>query len=531
MKLYPYQEAAVNSLWEYFAISTGNPIIALPTGSGKSLIIAEFLRRAYSLYADQRVLMLTHVKELIAQNFARLLQLWPTAPAGIYSAGLNRKDLHHSILYCGIASIAKHAATLGKVDLVLVDECHLVSPRSEAQYFTFLETLRAANPHLKVIGLSATPYRLGLGHLMEGGLFTDVCFDLTGREAFNNLVNEGYLAPLVTKRTYQEIDTSEIHLRGGEFVQQELQLVIDKENITEAAVKEILYYGADRKHWLIFAAGVEHAKHVADCLSLNGISAASVHSLLSDEDRDSILRDFKSGKIRAVVNNNILTTGFDFPGIDLIGVLRPTASAVLWIQMLGRGTRPAPEKKDCLVLDFAGNTRRLGPINDPVLPRRKGEKSPGQAPVKVCEACLTYNHASARVCAHCGAEFPRQLNLSTTAYTEEVMAKSEPSIQPFKVDKVTYTKHTKPGRMPSMQVSYYCGLRLFREWVCFEHAGFARKKSHDWWRFRSSLEPPHTIDEAIEMAEALPTPKSIQVWINTKYPEVLGYEFQNFATV
>lgn len=525
MILRPYQKEAVASVWEYFTHHDGNPILALPTGTGKSLISAELLRQAFAAWPEQRILLLTHVKELLEQNFEKLLKLWPTAPAGIYSAGLKRRDHQTQIVMAGIASVAKKAQLFGKVDLVLVDECHLISPKSATMYGQFLAALKEVNPLLKVVGLTATAYRLGLGHLTEGSLFTDVCYDLTSRDAFNRLVADGYLAPLVTKRTYSELDVSGVHLSGGEYVLKELQHAVDRDAVTEAAVQEMVHYGKDRKHWLVFASGVEHSEHVAECLQAHGVTAVALHSEISSEERASILADFKSGKIQAVTNNNILTTGFDHPGIDMIGVLRPTQSTGLWVQMLGRGTRPCAGKTNCLVLDFAGNTRRLGPINDPVLPRKKGEKGPGQAPVRVCEVCLTYNFASARVCVECGAEFPREHKLATTAYTDEVMASSAPVVEVFKVDHMSYAVHQKPGRPPSLKATYYCGLRIFNEWVCFEHEGYAKHKAHEWWKERSAEAPPETSEEAKTQAPALRVPKTISVWINTKYPEVKGYGF------
>lgn len=525
MILRPYQREAVASVWGYFTHHSGNPLIALPTGTGKSLVAADLLRQAFAAWPDQRILLLTHVKELLEQNFEKLLRLWPTAPAGLYSAGLKRRDTHCAITLCGIASVANKASLFGKIDLILVDECHLISPTAATMYSQFIGALKEVNPLLKVVGLTATPYRLGLGHLTEGTLFTDVCYDLTSRDAFNQLVADGYLAPLVTKRTYSELDVSDVHLSGGEYVLKELQRAVDRDSVTEAAVQEMVYYGRNRKHWLVFASGVEHSEHVAECLRHHGVTAVALHSEVSAEERASILADFKSGRIQAVTNNNILTTGFDHPGIDLIGILRPTQSTGLWVQMLGRGTRPCAGKTNCLVLDFAGNTRRLGPINDPVLPRKKGEKGPGQAPVRVCEACLTYNPASARFCSECGAEFPREHKLATTAYTEEVMASSVPQIETFKVDHMSYAIHQKPGRPPSLKATYFCGLRVFNEWVCFEHEGYAKHKAHSWWKERSAEEPPETSAAAAALAPALRTPKSINVWINTKYPEVKSYDF------
>lgn len=525
MKLRPYQTATVEAIWNYFQESAGNPLVALPTGTGKSVIIAEFLRQAFSAWEDQRVLVLTHVKELLSQNLEKLLTLWPTAPAGVYSAGLGRRDLASKILFCGIASIAKHAETLGKIDLVLIDECHLVSHREETQYQTLLGALVAANPLLKVIGFTATPYRLGLGHLTEGGIFTDVCYDLTGREAFNQLVREGYLAPLITKKATHELDVSSVAIRGGEYAQKELQECVDKETVTIAAVQELLYYGEDRQHWLLFASGVEHAQHIAEILGRFGVSTGVVHASCPSEERASILARFKSGELRAVVNNNLLTTGFDFPAIDLIGILRPTKSPGLWVQMLGRGTRPCEGKLNCLVLDFAGNTRTLGPINDPVLPQKKGTKGGGTAPVRLCEKCGTYQHASVRICEACGHEFPREHRLATTAYADAVMAPSMPEVQRFPVTNVSYSAHRKPGRPASLQVSYYCGLRLFREWVCLEHTGFPRRKATLWWQERTDTPPPETVEAAAQMASGLRVPRHIGVRLDTKYPEVVSHEF------
>lgn len=525
MQLRDYQNAAVESIYRYFAEKDGNPLLALPTGTGKSLIIGDFLRRAFTQYSDQRVLVVTHVAELLVQNLDKLTTLWPTAPAGVYSAGLKRRDLHLPILFCGIASIFRQVDKLGRIDLVIVDECHLISHKAETMYGQFLAALKIVNPHLKVIGLSATPYRLGLGHLMEGNIFTDVCFDLTSRDAFNQLIQDGWLAPLVTKKTYQELDVSGVRTSGGEFVAHDLQRAVDIAAITQAAVEEIVYYGKDRKHWLIFASGIEHAQHIAECLDLHSIPCGVLTSHTTDAERYTLLQRYKAGSIRAMVNMNILTTGFDFPGIDLIGMLRPTKSAVLWIQALGRGTRPSPDKQNCLVLDFAGNTRRLGPINDPILPGKKGAKVGGQAPYRVCPTCRSYCHASARTCPDCGQEFPRETKLATTAYTDEVIAQSAPQVVPFKVDKVIYSIHEKTGKPPSLQVSYYCGLRLFREWVCVEHDGYAGRKAVEWWRARSGSKMPDTVKAAAEAAEHLPVPKTIDVWVNTKYPTVTNYVF------
>lgn len=546
MKLRDYQVAAVQSIFEYFHNGgEGNPIVALPTGTGKSVVLGEFIRQACVTYPNTRVMKLTHVKELVEQNLSKLQILWPSAPVGVYSAGLGRKDLGFPIVFGGVGTVAKATPDLfGRIDLLLIDECHLLSPKDGTMYQAIIAGLKGINPQLKVIGFTATQYRLGQGMLIsEGGLFTDVCFDLTGLDAFNWFFEQGYLAPLIPKRPGVELDISNVKIHGGEYKQNELQEAVDKTEVTYAAIQELLVYGGDRQHWLIFASGIEHSIHVAAMLDSVGVSATCVHSKMPDAERDANLAGFEQGKYRAMVNNGILTTGYDFPGIDLIGMLRPTQSPGLWVQMLGRGTRPvfapgfdlhttegrlaaiaAGPKQNCLVLDFAGNTRRLGPINDPVLPRARG-KGKGEAPVRICDNCGTYNHASVRFCSECGVEFPRELKISEYAGTDELIATKEVKTEVFKVDRVTYSEHRKDGRPATIQVCYFCGLRMFREWVCLEHEGYAGKRARDWWRERAQEEPPETTAEALKQLGGLIEPTHVRVWLKKPYDEVLAYDY------
>lgn len=550
MRIQPrdYQVEAVQSIYEYFASYSGNPVLALPTGTGKSIINAMFLESIYAQYPNQRVMVLTHVKELIVQNYEKLVTLWPAAPAGIYSSGLNRKEVGRKITFGGIGSVAKKADQFGHIDLVIIDEAHLVSPNDKTMYMAFLNALKEINPHLKVIGLTATPWRLGTGRITDDGIFNDLCFDITNLHAFNRLIAEGYLAPLIPRQTKQMLDTNGIHMRGGEFIQSELQLAVDKYDITYGAVKETLELAHDRNHWLVFASGVEHACHIADMLNDAGVSAIAIHSKMGDAQRDQAILDFKAGKYRAAVNNNVLTTGFDFPEIDLIVVLRPTASPVLWVQMLGRGTRPLyamgfdlsileerlsaianSKKQNCLVLDFAGNTRRLGPINDPVIPRKKGSKPGGEAPVKLCGSCATYNHASVTHCCYCGAEFTFQVKIKESASSAELLKGDSPVVETFKVDHITYAPHEKIGRPPMMKATYYCGLRSFSEYVCIQHEGFAQRKAKQWWRERSTSSFPESTEHALANAGELNAATHLRIWVNKQYPEILAHCFDGTA--
>jgi len=524
-----YQEACLNHIHDYFGQENGNPIAALPTGTGKSFIIAEFIKRALESYPKTRVMMLTHVKELIEQNLNALLNIWPTAPAGVYSAGIGRRDHKEPITYAGIQSVYRKPEIFGYIDIILIDEAHLVSNKGTTMYRKFIGALREVNPQLKVIGFTATAFRLGQGMLTDKeGLFDDVCFDLTERDAFNWMISQGWISPLIPKRTTEQLDVSGVRLSGGEYIQKDLQEHVDQDTITIAALNEAVRIASQRKHWLVFASGIEHAEHVTEHLTNTfGITASVVHSKLQTAERNQRLRDFKAGRIQAMVNNNILTHGFDYPDIDCIVMLRPTASPGLWVQMLGRGTRPAPGKDNCLVLDFAGNTQRLGPINDPVMPRKKGKGPKGIAPVRLCEVCDCYSHASCRFCQNpeCGVEFPKAVKIQASASLNQLIAGDAPEIRQYPVSQVIYKVHKKKGKPNSMRVEYYTGLRKFSEYICLDHGGYASRVARQWWELRSPWGVPPDVESGLKAVDYLKIPKTISVIENKRYPEIAGYEF------
>lgn len=529
MQLRPYQEEGLQALWSYFMTKKGNPVLAWPTGTGKSLVPAVFVKRTMFHYDTQRFLVVTHVKELIEQNFRKLAEIWPEAPAGIYSAGLKRRDIFPPIIYGGVQSMYKVPEFFGHRDIVFIDEAHLVNQDDASMYLKFIGALRAINPYLKVIGMSATPYRIGQGMITEGGLFTDVAHNLTSMENFNALVGDGYIAPLVTKKTQTELDVSNVQIQKGEFVASQLQHEVDKAEITWKGLQELVYYGQHRRSWLLFATGIDHANHIAEMLVRLGIDCASVHSKQSHDYNDAAIKAFKDYSLRAIVNYGKLTTGFDHPGIDLIGMFRPTMSVALWVQMLGRGTRPEIGKQNCLVLDFAKNTLRLGPINDPAIPRKKGEKT-GELPIKICDSCGCYNHISARKCDNCGAPFEFEVKIKAVAGTEELIREPQAlQIETFPVTYVIYARKQKLDKPPYIQATYFCGINSFREFVFPENTRF-RKPFHDWWMMRHATEPPSKVEDAMRYISELRPPRFIRVHVNKmvagkNWPEVLSAEF------
>lgn len=564
MQLRDYQEAGIQSIFSYFSKSSGNPILAYPTGTGKSPIIGGFIQRVFQYYQNQRILVLTHDRKLIKGNFKTLLRMWPQAPAGIYSAGLNEYDLRSPIIFGGIQSVYSLAKELGHFDLIIVDECHTIGNKEDSMYdmllngYTHKKTkvkepgLFDINPHIKVIGLTATPWRSGTGHLIEGNLFTDVCIDYISREKFNSFIHNGWLTRLVPKKTGLEIDVSKIKSRGGDYASDELDREVNQDKITRRALEEVITQAGNRSKWLGFACNIEHAKNIAHVLEEYNISANFVHSKMSDDEIDLIIEKHENGDFTALINVNMLTTGYDSPYIDLIFVLRPTKSAVLWVQMLGRGTRPVYHpsidpnnstieqrlwaianggKPDCLVMDFAANTRNLGPINDPVIPSKKKRKGTVGAPVKICGHCMTYNHASVRNCISCGEEFVFDININDKAATLDIIRFEEPELVIFEVDHVSYSVHKKEGKPDSLRITYFSKFKNFSEYLCLEHGGLWTQKALRIWSERCAIDSilPGKTAEALTLSYNLKDPTHIRVWVNKDFPEIVNFCFDGTA--
>lgn len=519
-----YQKESVLRTIE--AIDQGqNPIIALPTGTGKSLVIAGLVKY-YKQYKTKRVLVLTHVKELIQQNKIATERLWPCVCAGVYSAGLQSRDIENDVLFAGIQSL--HRVDIEAFDIIIIDECHLVPDNSNTMYRRFIAKQKDLNDQVAVVGLSATPYRLNGGLLIKGDIFDSYSYDKTSMDEFNWFIDQGYLAPLVSFESRVKIDLSGVHVRAGEFKTNEVQAAADKAAITKAAVADMIDRAADRKHWLVFTTGVDHSEHVTQELLRMGVSAACVHHKKTSAERASALARFDSGEIRAIVNSQVLTTGFDSPHIDMIGMLRPMMSPGLWVQSLGRGTRPSEGKADCLVLDYAGNTRRLGPINDVRVANKRGGSGKGSMPVRSCPKCLCLNSIQAKECSHCGYVFPLpKVKITTKPDKAVLVARKKTST--LVVDSVLYGRHIKrtTGAV-SLRISYFCGPQVFREWIFPEaNKRWLWDKSRRWWsrRANGSVPLPPSTDEALGLVNFLKKPRYVVVEVGGRYPEIKDYIF------
>lgn len=527
--LRPYQSDAIEAVFEYWSQGGGNPLLEMATGTGKSVVIGALVQRLLTYYPHLRILMLTHVKELVQQNAAALLRVWPNAPVGINSAGLGRRDEHSQILFASIQSVFRRAKHIGQRDVILIDECHLCPPSGDGMYRKLIEDMQALVPDVRILGCSATPYRLGSGRLDgPGNLFDRIVYSYGIREG----IEDGFLSPLVAKATASHIDTAGVARRGGEYVSGALEAAANSDTLVEAAADEIVTLGAPRRSWLAFCCGVAHAYHVRDALRRRGIAAETVTGDTPNGERDRLIADFRAGRIRCLTNANVLTTGFDAPGVDLIAMLRPTLSTGLYVQMLGRGTRLAPGKENCLVLDYANVVRTHGPVDAiEVRDKKKSGAEHGQVMAKECPDCLTLNALAARTCVSCGHEYPPPLDKpkhEARADTTPILSGQKTEDLWIPVDNVFFARHEKAGSPPSLRVTYQCGLLQHREWWCFEHSGFAKDKAHRLWRgaARGLSSVPKDTMEAMRRSGELRAPLAIKVRKAGKYFEIVGRRYQ-----
>lgn len=525
-----YQTEMEEAVFEYLFTKSGNPVVAAPGGVGKSHVMNRIIKRAVTGWSGTRVLSLVHDQKIIDQNCNSMLKYWPLAPVGIYSAGLKRRDTYDTIIYAGIQSVAKRARELGKFHLVIIDECDLVSSKEETLYQKLINDLKQMNPMLRVIGFTATPYRLGTGCLTNIDMWDEICIDMTKTDRFNEFIRAGYLSPLVTKRTIAEIDITDIAMKGGDFDEKQMQEAADKDELNKAVVEECVRYGADRKHWLVFSSGVKHGHKLAKLFNARGVSAV----MLTGDDtvayREEMEDKFRSGEFRCLVNCGLYGRGWDFPALDLLAWARATQSVALWVQGCVRGTRRASGKTNCLILDFAGNIRRLGPVNDPVVPapRRKGDAEKGEAPVKECPQCHSYLHTRTMECPDCGYVFPPPQTIQKTASSDQILASSAPVIDDFRVLSVRYKPTISKNNNYYLKVTYGVGTAMFNEFLFFDSGNhLVQRRNKAWWLHRGGNLPiPVGTDEAAERAEKeLFTPSIIRVDISKKYPDVLGCDF------
>jgi len=528
MQLRDYQQQAVDAVYDYLRNKDGNPCLVLPTGSGKTPVMSTICQDAVAKW-NGRVLVLAHVKELLEQTAGTIRRIAPDLSVGVYSAGLNSRDTQEPVIVAGIQSVYSRAEELGHFDLIIVDECHLLPPEGEGMYQTFLTAMREINPHIRLIGLTATPYRMKSGLLWgPDNLLHNICFEIGVKQ----LIDEKYLCPLKTKGGRSKVDCSNLHIRAGEFISAEVEQLMDNADLVASACREIVMQTQDRHSVLIFAASVAHAEHINETIAKHsGRECGIVTGDTPSGEREIILKRFKGEtveknlfgdslpQLKFLVNVNVLTTGFDAPNVDCVVLLRPTASPGLYYQCVGRGFRLHESKTDCLVLDYGGNILRHGPVDAITVKESSNDRQKGIAPMRECPNCQLIMYAAVKICPDCGHVFPEpEAKQHETEASEAGILSGGIEDSEYEVLDVFYSVHTKKGAdqwtPKTMKIEYHVGFNQYHsEWVCPEHDGWARKRFEKWWLERSNDPLPETAEEAVDIANAggLAMPVSIVV--------------------
>ena len=569
MQLRWYQTKCIQVIYDILKDGCMSQVAEIATSGGKSFIIAQLVQDM--LKWGKRVLMVTHSKELIDQNYEDIKMFCPDADIGIFSASIGRREHQNQVVCAGVQSLANHIYKAGAFDCILVDEAHLIPSNETTQYQKVIQACKVMNPNVRIIGLTATPYRMdnGLIYGKEDSIFEKLSYKVS----IKTLLEEGYVTPIIGKGGLSKIDTSQLGTKFGDFIQSELAKACSDEELVDNVVKELVEYGADRKAWLVFCTGVENAEIMRDKLRDENIGIVEmVTGSTPKKERENIINEYKKGNIRCIVNVGTLTTGFNAPLVDLLALVRATGSASLFAQIIGRlyrlhkplddiesdgdkilyakydfevdkikkqldekgisykdvvycenGTVMA-NKENGLFLDYGSNILRLGMVDDIQPPEKKLKKGKdNQAPTKECPKCHYFLHISAKECLDCGHEFVSE-NLAThedRAYSGAVMSSDLKPIE-SPVYMVMMSRHRKSGGNNSVKCTFMLdNFSSITTYICIEHDGYAREKAKKTLELLG-LSDCETVADVLMISHKCIKPKMIRYMpgVGKKYSEL-----------
>ena len=524
----PYQEEALEALDLHISTKTTSPCVVIPTGGGKSVLIAWAIQNWKAACPSFRCCILAHRKELVKQNAEELAGLWPAGDIGVYSAGLGRRDQEHSIMFASIDSIFKKYGEFPPFDCLIIDEAHRIPAAGEGKYRQFIEGCRRINKNMIVVGFTATPYRMAGPICHKDHILNEICYEANVSE----LIAQGHLCKLRSKVGDEQPDLTNVKRNhGGDYVENSLAEAVNTPEIVARAVRSAMVHikRENRKSIVFFCVDVDHCRSVSMELRKYGLEAPFVTAKTPHAERDAIVEGFKSGRYKAICNVNVYTEGFNAKRTDSIVLLRPTLSKGLFVQMVGRGLRVHESKTDCLILDYAKCIDAHGPVDC---------IDAGVVKLAECQECGDTFSFVIRTCPHCGWEIPketvereeakeREKKMHEEEASRRAILGSEP--ETLDVTEVTCHLHKKIGNPDSIRVEYRCGISVFREWVCLDHGGYAEKNARRWWwaRFNKKEAEKITVAEALSDMllgqRILDVTKAITVIKRGKYHQIVRY--------
>lgn len=401
MKLRDYQLECIEATWEEL-YKGESALVQAPTGSGKTLTFSHLIKKSLDQVAGMRICVLMGRIDLVLQTEAAIARVVDRYHIGAYCGTLNRREINRPVTVASIQSIAN--AETPTFNLLIVDEVHNLDQEDDGgRYIKFIDKQRAKNPKLKIVGYTATPFRSDGVIYGEGKIFKRLCY----KKTIQDMIAMGFLCRPILKQAENAFDTSNLRIRAGEYMAEDVDALVSDEAVMRSQVREALDKMKGRKAVAWATANIDHCERLLKVLQEEGESVAAIHSKQSRDTRSGNLSRFTSGGARHMVFVSILSEGFDYPPIDCIVLMRPTRSPVLYVQTVGRGLRIYPGKDNCLVLDYGQVVRELGPLDDPKV---KGKKGEGEAVLKLCPQCQSWVAGGFRQCPDCSHEFPPPLS-------------------------------------------------------------------------------------------------------------------------
>lgn len=478
-----YQSEAIKAVIDAWNEKQNHiPYCSIMTGLGKSLILSDITNKALS--KGKRVLQLVPRLELVEQNYKEAINYCDSAEdIGIICSQINKSDLSSKAIIAMASSLYNKRSKIGKVDVLLADECHRISNDENSQYRVIIADLIKANPKLLIAGFTATPYRLGQGMLHEKclkgkPLFNKLVYDTSVSPGIATLIDQGYMAHVQVMNTGVNVDLSEVKLKGKDYDQDLAGVKFDV--ICDEAVEELK--GAFDEYAIqtaiLFTSTLDNANHI-----INLWGGHDIRLISGDMDKHSRLECInwiKNHKGRRIlVNVNILTEGFDFPQLDAVVLMRATTSPGLMVQMIGRLVRPH-EGKIGMLWDYGTNIERLGTIDNIIPP--KNIKKRGEAPQKLCLLCNTPNLMSAKKCKECEALFisgSEEGKYSMRSKTDALAEKLKLSEQYYEITDIqNQIAYSRSNNIPMIKLRFFHHYAAVHdEYLFLDHQGNIANKS------------------------------------------------------
>ncbi len=528
LKPRPYQAEAIEAVNAALRERDDNPAIVLPTGAGKSLVMALLVHQWLDACPHFRVMVLAHRKELVEQNAEELAGVDPSLSIGVFAASLRRRETLHSVTFASIDSVAKRAEDFPPQDVLLIDEAHRIPVRGEGKYRKFIDDMKRRNPALRIVGLTATAYRMGTGAICHRDhILNHVCYEAN----VGDLIRAGYLSNIRTiEGEHSALDLSGVKKTAGEFNLKDLALRVDKADVVAQAVKDMVskVRSEQRKSIIVFCIDIEHCEHVRTELRKYAIQAETVTGKTPIKERERLVDEFKAGRIQWLLSVNVFFEGFNAKRVDCVAMLRPTQSKGLWVQAIGRGLRLFDGKDDCLVLDYGENIMRHGPIDLPDDTKIK---------LATCGECSNVFSRAVKCCPSCGWEIPPVQREMFAAAEEKERKMHEAKANAgmllnkprwMDVNGVTIRLHRKAGKPDGVRVEFHCGITLVKHWLTLDHGGYGATSSRKWLYDRGLPIYESTADmlERCDGPQIMAVIKKLLVRYEGKYLKIAAYDIE-----